>query len=146
MAKAKGIKEVAYVDVRNHAAVDGLQPVAWHDCAGGGQVVVERDIAYVGNMRNPHGTLIIDVKDPRHPKPLAEISMPPGTHSHKVRVHDGIMITNREILGAQAAQGEIAPEGYHGAGKASVVARRDGERVGIHHDERVNRGPKYARG
>ena len=33
-----------------------LQPVSWIDCAGGGQVVVERNIAYVGNMRNPHGT------------------------------------------------------------------------------------------
>jgi hypothetical protein len=65
MAKAKGIREVGYVDVRNHAHTDGLRSVAWHDCAGGGQVIVERGIAYVGNMRNPHGTQIIDVKDPK---------------------------------------------------------------------------------
>src|SRR6478752_6039489 len=103
MSKSKGIKEVSYVDIGHggggHAAVGAtreIAPVSWLDCAGGGQVVVERGIAYVGNMRNPHGTMIIDVKDPKHPKPLAEITMPPGTHSHKVRAQDGIMVTNRE--------------------------------------------------
>ena len=68
MSSAKGIREVGYVDVRQggggHSAHHGgsqLQPLSWMDCAGGRQVVVERDIAYVGNMRNPHGTLVIDV-------------------------------------------------------------------------------------
>jgi hypothetical protein len=122
MTQAKGIKQVAYVDtVRTgggaHAQQHGqgeLTPLAWLDCAGGGQVVVERGIAYIGNMRNPHGTLIIDVKDPKHPKPLAEISMPPGTHSHKVRAQDGLMVTNREILGARALKGEAPPEDFRG--------------------------------
>ena len=41
MAKAKGIKEVGYVDVQNHGHADGVNSVHWHDCAGGGQVVVE---------------------------------------------------------------------------------------------------------
>lgn len=36
-------------------------------------------------MSNPHGTLIFDMKDPKHPKLLSEINMPKGTHSHKVR-------------------------------------------------------------
>ena len=77
MSKAKGIREVAYVDVggggavgHSHAASGscGMQSAGWFDCAGGGQVVVERDVAYVGNMRNPHGTLVIDVADPKHPR------------------------------------------------------------------------------
>ncbi|MGZ5092076.1 MAG: LVIVD repeat-containing protein [Burkholderiales bacterium] len=121
MSKSKGIKEVSYVDIGHggggHAAVGGtreIAPVSWLDCAGGGQVVVERGIAYVGNMRNPHGTMIIDVKDPKHPKPLAEITMPPGTHSHKVRAQDGIMVTNREILGERGLKGEVPPEDFRG--------------------------------
>ena len=73
------------------ARAKGIRQVAWHDCAGGGQVVVERGIAYIGHMRNPHGTSIVDVRDPRHPKLLAELKMPPATHSHKVRVGNGIM-------------------------------------------------------
>src|SRR3979409_2718805 len=121
MSKSKGIKQVAYVDVKQGGGAQvsrggkrEISPVSWFDCAGGGQVVVERGIAYVGNMRNPHGTMIIDVKDPKHPKMLAEITLPPGTHSHKVRAKDGIMVTNREILGAGGLKGEVPTEGFRG--------------------------------
>ena len=121
MSKSKGIREIAYVDIRSgggdghqHNCSAGMQPLSWTDCAGGGQVVVERNIAYVGNMRNPHGTLIFDVKDPKHPKLLSEINMPKGTHSHKVRVSGDIMLTNREVLSAKNARGETPPDGFHG--------------------------------
>ena len=56
MARAKGIKEVAYIDVGHGGAAQsrgtlgaGVQPMTWFDCAGGGQVVVEKGIAYIGN-------------------------------------------------------------------------------------------------
>jgi len=120
VAQSKGIKEVAYVDVRQGAGgvklggMQQIQPLSWFDCAGGGQVVVDRGYAYVGNMRNPHGTTIIDVRDPKHPKPVAEVKMPSGTHSHKVRVANGLMVTNREVLAARAMRGETPPEGYRG--------------------------------
>src|SRR4026208_865452 len=91
-----------------------MRPASWFDCAGGGQVVVEKNIAYIGNMRNPHGTLVLDVSDPKHPKQLASVEMPTGTHSHKVRVSNGLMLTNREILGVNAARGETPPPGFRG--------------------------------
>lgn len=69
------------------------------DCPGGGQVWVDGDILYVGHMRNPSGTSIYDVSDPRAPKQLARIELPEGWHSHKVRVADGVMIVNHERLG-----------------------------------------------
>src|SRR6266545_561304 len=119
--KSKGIKEVAYVDVRQgggahaHGTKGHLDPVNWFDCAGGGQVVVdERHIAYVGNMHNPHGTMLIDVKDAKRPKLISTLSMPEGTHSHKVRVAGDIMVTNREVLRAGANKGETPPAGYMG--------------------------------
>ena len=43
----------------------GLRQVGYYDCAGGGQVVVADGIAYIGHMRSPHGTSIVDVRDPR---------------------------------------------------------------------------------
>jgi hypothetical protein len=64
MGSAKAIREVGHID-----------------CAGGGQIVVERGIAYVGHMESPHGTSIFDVRDPKSPKRLAELAMPAGTHS-----------------------------------------------------------------
>jgi hypothetical protein len=68
------------------------------DIVGGGQVVVDGDYAFVGHMRPPDGTTIIDVSDPRNPKVKAEIKLPDDySHTHKVRVVGGeLMITNVE--------------------------------------------------
>lgn len=74
----------------------GIREVGFLDCAGGGQVVVEDGYAYIGHMRSPHGTSIVDVRDPKSPKIVASLEMPPGAHSHKVRVGNGLMIVNQE--------------------------------------------------
>lgn len=42
----------------------GIKEVAYFDCAGGGQVVVVGQPAYVGNLRSSDGTAILDVSDP----------------------------------------------------------------------------------
>jgi hypothetical protein len=153
MSRAKGIREVGYVDVKQAGGVQvslggsrQIGPLAWFDCAGGGQVVVERGIAYIGNMRNPHGTLIVDVSDPRNPRQLAQITMPPGTHSHKVRVADGIMVTNREILSDRAIRDEVPPEGYRGGLGIYDVSDPARPRLITHWNTDEDPGPKYARG
>ena len=74
----------------------GLKQAGYYDCAGGGQVVVENAIAYIAHMRAPHGTSVVDVRDPKNPKLLATLEMAPGTHSHKVRVGNGLMVVNHE--------------------------------------------------
>ena len=66
------------------------------DIAGGGQVVVENGYAYVGHMDPPHGTTILDVKDPKNPKVVAQVEIPQGVHSHKVRVSGDVMLVNLE--------------------------------------------------
>jgi hypothetical protein len=66
------------------------------DLPGGGSVVVENGYAYVGHMDPPHGTSIIDVKDPRNPKVVSHIEIAEGLHSHKVRVSGDIMLVNYE--------------------------------------------------
>jgi hypothetical protein len=73
--------------------------VAHIDCPGGGQVWVEGTTLFVGHMRQPSGTSIYDVEDPKKPKLLSRIDVPAGWHSHKVRVADGIMLVNHERLG-----------------------------------------------
>ena len=69
------------------------------DCAGGGQVWVEGSTLFVGHMRNPFGTSIYDVSDPARARQIAQIEMPVGWHSHKVRVANDIMIVNHERFG-----------------------------------------------
>lgn len=67
------------------------------DIPGGGQVRVEDGYCYVGHMDAPHGTTIIDVKDPRAPRIVSRVMMEdPWSHSHKVRVHGDLMIVNHE--------------------------------------------------
>lgn len=70
------------------------------DIPGGGQVVVEGSYAYVGHMRPPHGTSILDVSDPKKPRVVSTLDVPPYMHSHKVRVHGDVMLTNNEKFGA----------------------------------------------
>ena len=78
------------------AQARGSKPVGYFDCAGGGQVVVDGTTAYVAHMKPPHGTTIVDVSDPAKPRTLAEITLPDGIHSHKVRVAGDVMVVNHE--------------------------------------------------
>ena len=69
------------------------------DCPGGGQVWVDGTTLYIGHMRWPSGTTIVDVADPTNPRTLARIELPEGWHSHKVRAANGVMLVNHERLG-----------------------------------------------
>ncbi len=79
------------------AQASGLKQVGYINCAGGGQIIVQNGFAYVGHMRAPFGTTIVDVRDPQNPEVLSELRMEPGTHSHKVRVRGDLMIVNQEL-------------------------------------------------
>jgi len=87
------------------ASISGLREVGHIDCAGGGQIRVDGTTAYVGHMAAPFGTSIFDISDPADPRLLAEIGMPPGSHSHKVRAQDGLMVVNHERLGGPQTEG-----------------------------------------
>ena len=45
-----------------------IKRVGHIDIPGGGQIVVDGNYAYVGHMKPPHGTTILDVADPKRPK------------------------------------------------------------------------------
>lgn len=67
------------------------------DLPGGGQVFVDGDYAFVGHMKPPHGTSVIDISNPRKPKVVATLPLEnERSHTHKVRVVGDIMITNVE--------------------------------------------------
>ena len=87
----------------NGVSAKGLRQVAYFDCPGGGQVVVDGHLACIAHMKAPHGTTLVDVRDPASPQRVATLEVPPGTHSHKVRAANGLMLVNREGHGAGAA-------------------------------------------
>lgn len=81
------------------ASASNTKLVSHIDCAGGGQVWVDGNELYIGHMKAPTGTTIVDISDPRNPKTLARVDVPDGWHSHKVRTANGIMIVNHEAIG-----------------------------------------------
>ncbi len=84
-------QEVEYLLARNIRRIGHL------DIPGGGQIVVQDGFAFVGHMKPPMGTSIIDVRDPGKPSVVAHVPPPDEwSHTHKVRVLGDIMITNVE--------------------------------------------------
>ncbi|MPY68547.1 MAG: RNA polymerase subunit sigma-70 [Alphaproteobacteria bacterium] len=88
-----------------------VERVGHIDIAGGGQVSVQGDLAFIGHMDPPNGTSILDVSDRSNPKVLSRLEMPPHTHSHKVRVAGDVMAINNESYRRhQIAAGKKLPE------------------------------------
>lgn len=69
-----------------------VRRIAHMDIPGGGQIVAAGGYAYIGHMAPPHGTSILDVSDPQHPRVIASIALHDDrSHSHKVRVTGDLM-------------------------------------------------------
>ncbi|MCH8054557.1 MAG: hypothetical protein IH857_00180 [Deltaproteobacteria bacterium] len=75
---------------------DKIKQIGRMDLPGGGSIAVEDGYAYVGHIDPPLGTSIIDVRDPKHPRLVAQLEVPEGIHSHKVRVSGDVMLVNYE--------------------------------------------------
>jgi hypothetical protein len=81
----------------NETLARNLRRLGHLDMPGGGQVVVEDGYAYVGHMKPPYGTSIVDVRDPARPRIVATIKLPTDdSHTHKVRVVGDVMVVNVE--------------------------------------------------
>jgi len=69
----------------------------------GVQIMVERGFAYVGHMFSK-GFSVIDVRDPRNPKPANYVAAPPGTWNIHLQVHgDLLLVINAKDMFAEAA-------------------------------------------
>ncbi len=92
---------------------NNIRRVGRLDIPGGGQVVADQGFAYVGHMKPPHGTSIVDVRDPANPRLVTTLDLPDEhSHTHKVRVVGDIMIANveqndRHTLRRAAAAGAV---------------------------------------
>ena len=75
---------------------DKIKQIGRMDLPGGGSIAVEDGYAYVGHIDPPLGTSIIDVRDLKHPRLVAQLEVPEGIHSHKVRVSGDVMLVNYE--------------------------------------------------
>src|SRR5204863_437754 len=73
------------------ASARGLKQVAYFDCPGGGQVVVDGRVAFIAHMKAPHGTTLVDVGDPAAPRRL-------GNRLYVSYWHGGFVILDIEDM------------------------------------------------
>jgi len=52
-----------------------MKRVGHLDMPGGGQVMVQDGYAFIGHMKPPFGTSIVDISDPKRPKIVSEIRL-----------------------------------------------------------------------
>jgi hypothetical protein len=98
-----------------------LRRIGHLDLPGGGQVFIAGGYAYIGHMKPPHGTTIVDIRDPRNPRVAAQLPLgDQRSHSHKVRRTGDIMITNVE----QNERHAVRRAGRLKDAEAAVTARR----------------------
>jgi hypothetical protein len=84
-------------DAKDFPLARNVRRIGHLDLPGGGQVVVDGDYAYVGHMKPPHGTSILDVSDPARPRVVAQLGLEgDDSHTHKVRVVGDLMFVNVE--------------------------------------------------
>jgi len=57
----------------------------------GVQLMVHRGFAYIGHMVS-QGFSIVDVRDPKNPKPAGYIAAPPGTWNVHLQAHDDLLL------------------------------------------------------
>ena len=80
------------------------------------QLLREGDALYVGHFGpSGMGTSILDVSDPSAPRLVDQLPAPPGTHTHKVQVADGLLLVNEEQFRGGTG---------HSAGHASSTTSR----------------------
>lgn len=80
----------------------GFRLIGHSDLDGYGdgmQVMPNGEALYVGHFGpSGMGTSILDISDPSHPTMVHQWPAPPGSHTHKVQVADGILIVNHELF------------------------------------------------
>lgn len=110
-----------------------VRQIGMLDLPGGGQVVVDGDHVFIGHMKPPHGTTIVDVSDRGNPRVAAEIRLETqASHTHKVRVVGDLMITNveqddrhfkRRANGIRAAEASLRAELGREPAEAEIGSR-----------------------
>src|SRR5215470_12009730 len=89
----------------------------------GVQIMVERGFAYVGHMFSK-GFSVVDVRDPRAPKPANYIAAPPGTWNIHLQVHDDLLLViNAKDMFAEAAFAD--ERAYYKSQVGTVVGTAD---------------------
>lgn len=87
----------------------------------GVQVMVHRGYAYIGHMVS-QGFSIVDVRDPKNPRPAGFVAAPPGTWNVHLQAHDDLLL----VINARDLFADVPPM------KRSITPARSARRYKAH--------------
>lgn len=72
------------------------------------QLIARDSYLYVGHCEQGVGVSILDVSDPRNPRPVQRIPVPPDVKGHKVQISGDLMVIGHEARSHKAARTGLA--------------------------------------
>ncbi|HEX3535403.1 MAG TPA: hypothetical protein VHU15_01420, partial [Stellaceae bacterium] len=100
--------------------------VAAHDLDGRGdgvQIMVHKGYAFIGHMFSD-GFTVVDVRDPKHPRPVKFVAAPPNSRAFHLQTHGDLLLTvnspNIWVL-----QGYSDPNDYFKSSITESFTKRD---------------------
>ena len=119
------------------ADIDGFDVVGQSDLNGFGdgmQVMREGDALYVGHFGpTGMGTSILDVGDPSDPILVRQWKAPPGSHTHKVQVAEGLLLVNEEqFRGGEPFTAGMAVYSLEDPFAPTPIGHFDSGGIGVH--------------
>ena len=81
-AEAWNLRLIGHSDLNGHG--DGMQ------------LMLKDHYLFVGHVLGKMGTTVLDVSNPKEPKVVQQLKIPPFTHSHKVQIAGDLLIVNYE--------------------------------------------------
>src|ERR1043166_4421571 len=86
----------------------------------GVQVMVHKGYAYIGHGYS-NGISVIDVRDPRAPKPVGFLPCPPNTRAIHLQTHGDLLLA---VNGPSVWTMQVDPQAYYTSGAAGSLQGR----------------------
>ena len=107
----------------NAVAFRNVKFISHSDQGGRGdgvQIMVHRGYAYIGHGYS-NGISVIDVRDPKNPRPAAFVSCPPNTRAIHLQTHDDLLLA---VNGPSMWTMQIDAQAYYSGSPADLLKGR----------------------
>ena len=86
----------------------------------GGQIMVHRSYAYIGHGYS-NGITVLDVRDPKNPRPVAFLPCPPDTRAIHLQTHDDLLLA---VNGPSMWTMQVDAQAYYSGSPADLLKGR----------------------
>jgi hypothetical protein len=107
----------------NAVAFRNVKFISHSDQGGRGdgvQIMVHRGYAYIGHGYS-NGISVIDVRDPKNPRPVAFVPCPPNTRAIHLQTHDDLLLA---VNGPSMWTMQIDAQAYYSGSPADLLKGR----------------------